>query len=165
VIDGWAFRAIRTASHAGCSAGQKVLQRLLFLQETDMTIEVRAASPEGGLRYTVTAEGHPLPLAFSQPEGEGPDPHDYFDSALGGCKALTLMWYARRKQLPLTSVDVDVLRDASEEKRGVYRLTARLTLHGDLTEAQRAELLDVAGKCPIHRLMTTADVQVTTELA
>ena len=30
--------------------------------------------------------------------------------------------------------------------------------------AQRAELLAVADKCPVHRLMTTVDVQVTTEL-
>ncbi|HEX7750405.1 MAG TPA: OsmC family protein [Bordetella sp.] len=129
-----------------------------------MTITVRANQPESALRYTLTAEGHDMPLGFSQPDGEGPDPHDYFDGALGGCKALTLMWYARRKQLPLISVDVDVVRDASEERRGVYKLTARLKLNGDLNEAQRAELLAVADKCPVHRLMTTVDVQVTTEL-
>lgn len=129
-----------------------------------MTIIVRPNLPESALRYTVTAEDHDMPLGFPQPDGDGPDPHDYFDSALGGCKALTLMWYARRKQLPLVSVDVDVVRDASEERRGVYKLTARLKLNGDLTEAQRAELLAVAEKCPIHRLMTTVDVQVATEL-
>ena len=49
---------------------------------------------------------------------EGPDPHDYFDTALGGCKALTLMVYAQRKGLPLESVGVDVVRDASEERKG-----------------------------------------------
>ncbi len=130
-----------------------------------MTITVRANPPESALRYTVTVDSHAMPMGFSAPDGDGPDPHDYFDGALGGCKALTLMWYARRKQLPLVSVDVDVIRDAAEERRGVYKLTARLTLNGDLTEAQRAELLAVADKCPIHRLMTTADVQITTELA
>ena len=129
-----------------------------------MTITVRADMPASALRYTMTAEGHGMPLGFPQPDGDGPDPHDYFDGALGGCKALTLMWYARRKQLPLISVDVDVVRDASEERRGVYKLTARLKLNGDLNEAQRAELLAVADKCPVHRLMTTVDVQVTTEL-
>lgn len=129
-----------------------------------MTITVRANPPESALRYTVTVDSHVMPMGFSAPDGDGPDPHDYFDGALGGCKALTLMWYARRKQLPLVSVDVDVIRDAAEERRGVYKLTARLTLNGDLTEAQRAELLAVADKCPIHRLMTTADVQITTEL-
>lgn len=130
-----------------------------------MTITLRANPPESALRYTVTVDSHDMPMGFSPPDGDGPDPHDYFDGALGGCKALTLMWYARRKQLPLVSVDVDVIRDAAEERRGVYKLTARLTLNGDLTEAQRAELLAVADKCPIHRLMTTADVQITTELA
>ena len=129
-----------------------------------MTIEVRANQPAGALRYTLTAEGHDMPLGFPQPDGDGPDPHDYFDGALGGCKALTLMWYAKRKQLPLVSVDVDVVRDDSEERRGVYKLTARLRLHGDLSEEQRAELLAVADKCPIHRLMSTTDVQITTEL-
>ncbi|MGN6579927.1 MAG: OsmC family protein [Bordetella sp.] len=129
-----------------------------------MTIAIRANQPESALRYTLTAEGYDMPLGFSRPDGDGPDPHDYFDGALGGCKALTLMWYARRKQLPLVSVDVDVVRDASEERRGVYKLTARLKLNGDLTEAQRAELLAVADKCPIHRLMTAVDVQIATEL-
>lgn len=128
-----------------------------------MTIEVRSAGPDS-LRYTATAEGHALPLDFPRPEGEGPDPHDYFDTALGGCKALTLMWYARRKGLPLQSVDVDVVRDGSEERKGVYRLTARLTLHGELTQDQRAELLAVAEKCPIHRLMTAVEVKVETVL-
>lgn len=83
-----------------------------------------------------------------QPQGEGPDPHDYFDTALGGCKALTLMVYAQRKGLPLQAVDVDVVRDASEERKGIYRLTAKLKLHGDLDDAQIDELLKVADKCP-----------------
>jgi len=129
-----------------------------------MTIEIRSTAA-GGLRYTATAESHALPLAPPRPDGEGPDPHDYFDTALGGCKALTLMMYARRKQYPLQSVDVDVVRDDSEERKGIYRLTARLTLHGELTEAQRDELLAVSERCPIHKLMTAVDVQVSTVLA
>ncbi|MDQ8034877.1 OsmC family protein [Bordetella genomosp. 1] len=128
-----------------------------------MTITLRANAP-GTLQYTAQAEGHDLPVAMPAPLGEGPDPHDYFDTALGGCKALTLMVYAQRKQIPLQSVDVDVVRDGSEERRGVYRLTAQLRLNGDLTEAQREELLAVAEKCPIHKLMTAVDVQVSTIL-
>ena len=41
----------------------------------------------------------------------------------------------------------------------VYRLTAKLTLHGELTDAQIDELLAVAEKCPIHKLMTAVDVR------
>jgi putative redox protein len=73
--------------------------------------------------------------------------------------------YARRKGYPLMSVDVDVERDDSDEKRGVYRLKAILKLTGDLTTEQREDLLSVAGRCPVHKLMTSTDVQVSTILA
>jgi len=126
-----------------------------------MTIRVRQNAPRT-LQFTATAEGHALPLAMPQPQGEGPDPHDYFDTALGGCKALTVMWYAQRKEIPLESVDVDVVRDAGEERKGIYRLTAKLTLHGELSDAQIDELFAVAEKCPVHKLMTAVDVQVST---
>lgn len=46
-----------------------------------MTIRVRQNAPQT-LQFTATAEGHELPLAMPQPQGEGPDPHDYFDTAL-----------------------------------------------------------------------------------
>ena len=126
-----------------------------------MTIRIRQNAPRT-LEFSATAEGHTLPLAMPQPEGDGPDPHDYFDTALGGCKALTVMWYAQRKEIPLDHIDVDVVRDASEERKGVYRLTAKLTLHGELSDEQIDQLLAVAEKCPIHKLMTAVDVQVST---
>jgi putative redox protein len=47
----------------------------------------------------------------------------------------------------------------------VYRLRVVLELTGALTDAQRAQLLAVAEKCPVHKLMTQAETQVRTELA
>ncbi|GAB1577567.1 OsmC family protein [Bordetella petrii] len=126
-----------------------------------MTIRVRQNAPRT-LQFTATAEGHALPLDMPQPQGGGPDPHDYFDTALGGCKAMTVMLYAQRKEIPLESVDVDVVRDAGEERKGIYRLTAKLTLHGALSDAQIDELHAIAEKCPVHKLMTAVDVQVST---
>jgi len=126
-----------------------------------MTIRVRQNIPRT-LQFTATAEGHELPLDMPQPQGQGPDPHDYFDTSLGGCKAMTVMLYAQRKEMPLESVDVDVVRDAGEERKGIYRLTAKLTLHGPLSDAQIDELFSVAEKCPVHKLMTAVDVQVST---
>ena len=95
----------------------------------------------------------------------GPSPHDLYDAALASCKALTVTWYANHKGLPLTDVRVECERDASEERHGVYKLTTRLHLSGDLTEAQRHELLAVAEKCPVHKLMSTVKTEITTVLA
>jgi putative redox protein len=95
----------------------------------------------------------------------GPSPHDLYDAALASCKALTLTWYATRKGLPLTDVRVECERDASEERHGVYRLSTRLHLSGALSEAQRAELLAVAEKCPVHKLMSSVRTEITTTLA
>ena len=91
--------------------------------------------------------------------------HDLYDAALISCKALTLVWYAKRKGIPLQDVQVTVERDASAERQGVYRLATTLHLGGDLSEAQRQELLTVAGKCPVHKLMTTVTTEITTSLA
>lgn len=128
-----------------------------------MTISIRQNALQS-LQFTATADGHDLPIDMPAPQGAGPDPHAYFDLSLGACKALTLTLYAQRKGIPLMSVDVDVQHDNSEERLGVYRLKAIMTLHGDLSDAQREELLSVAGRCPIHKLMTSVDVQVSTVL-
>jgi putative redox protein len=97
-------------------------------------------------------------------EDLGPTPHELYDSALGACKAMTMLWYANRKQIPLEDVHVTVERDDSQERQGTYRLRVRLALEGPLTDAQRQELLTVAGKCPVHKLMTQVTTEVTTEL-
>lgn len=94
-------------------------------------------------------------------DGSGPNPHDLYDAALGACTALTVLWYAKLKNIPIEGIEVSLDRDASQERAGVYRLSAALTLTGDLSDAQRKELLAAGKKCPIHKLMT----EVTTEIA
>ncbi|CAK7058796.1 OsmC family protein [Kerstersia gyiorum] len=128
-----------------------------------MSISIRQ-NDKDALRLTAVAAGHELALDMPAPQGEGPDPHDYFDTALGGCKAMTVLLYARRKGYPLEHVAVNVERDASREREGVYGLSVTLTLQGALDEAQRQDLLAIADRCPIHRLMTQADIEVSTRL-
>jgi putative redox protein len=98
-------------------------------------------------------------------EGAGPDPHDLYDSALGACKALTVLWYAKHKHIPVEHIEVSVERDASQERAGIYRLRTELTLTGALSAAQREELLRVAAKCPVHKLMTEVTTEISTTLA
>jgi putative redox protein len=97
-------------------------------------------------------------------EGLGPNPHDLYDAALGACEALTVLWYASRKAIPVEKIEVTVERDQSEERTGVYRLDTRLKLGGNLTDAQRRELLSAASKCPVHKLMTSVQTIIETSL-
>ena len=120
------------------------------------------------MKHTVHVRQHSF--AVDEPPANGgddlgPTPHDVYDSALGACKALTMLWYARRRQIPLEDVRVSVERDDSQERSGTYRLKVRLELAGALSDAQRQELLNVAGKCPVHKLMTQVTTEIVTELA
>lgn len=102
-----------------------------------------------------------VPKAFGGEES-APDPHDYFDLSLGACKAITAQMYAQRKKWPLEGISVKVNRDDSEEQKGTYRLEVLMTFHGIEDEAQRQRLEEISHRCPIHRLMTSATVEVTT---
>lgn len=92
-----------------------------------------------------------------------PSPHDYFDAALASCKALTTVWFAKRHGIPLERVETHVERDDSDEHGGHYRLRVRLAFYGPLSDAQRKTLAQVADKCPLHKLMTSTQVEITTE--
>jgi putative redox protein len=78
---------------------------------------------------------------------------------------MNVLWYAKRKGIPVESIEVRVERDSTQERTGMYRLDAQLRLGGPLSEAQRQELLSVASKCPIHKLMTAVTTEITTSLA
>jgi len=60
---------------------------------------------------------------------------------------------------------VEVSHDATEEQKGKYRLNVKLTLKGVLTDEQRDELHRVADRCPVHKLMTTAEISIDTKLS
>lgn len=120
------------------------------------------------MKHVVSARQHAMSVdepAANGGEDMGMTPHEVFDSALGACKAMTVLWYANRKGWPLEDIQVSVDRDDSEERQGVYRLRVALALSGQLTPAQTQELLAVAEKCPIHKLMTKTTVEVTTTFA
>lgn len=97
-------------------------------------------------------------------DGSAPDPHDYFDIALGTCKAITVQMYAKRKAWPLEGITVTVQRDDSQEKKGIYKLDVSLELHGIDDPEQRARLEDISHRCPVQRLMTEATVDISTRL-
>ncbi|WP_242127709.1 OsmC family protein [Sphingobium sp. Sx8-8] len=127
-------------------------------------IVVERIDPEGGTAHRISIRGHELIADMSAPDGHdaGPDPHDLYDSALGACKAMTMLWYAQRNDIPVEGIHVGVVRDASQERKGIYRLTTRIALTGPLTGEQHDRLIAVAAKCPVHKLMSEVETQIET---
>lgn len=131
-----------------------------------MTIQIKR-DQSLAMRHVVHVRNHLISVDGTVGEGgndAGPTPHDLYDAALGACKALTMVWYAKRKNIPVEDIQVSMERDASEERQGIYRLAASISLTGDLSEAQRQELLAVAEKCPVQKLITSVKTEVTTTL-
>lgn len=120
---------------------------------------------QDGTAHRVTIRAHELIADIGVADGgddAGPDPHDLYDSAVAACKALTMVWYAKAKGIALQDVRVGIERDASEEREGIYRLKTRIAIDGPISEAERAKLIEVAGKCPVHKLMTQVRTEIET---
>jgi putative redox protein len=131
-----------------------------------MTIELRRNLP-AELAQHLQIRSHELVTDATLAEGgddAGPSPHDLYDAALGACKAVTVMWYARKKGIPVDEIKTRVERDDSQERAGVYKLVTRLQIKGPLTDAQLQELHTVAQKCPVHKLMSTVTTEITTDV-
>ncbi len=86
--------------------------------------------------------------------GLGPAPHDLLSAALAECTVLTLRLYADRKGWPLDAVEAAVSHEVQPDAtpRDLFRRTVSLT--GPLDEEQRARLLEIAERCPVHRTLT-----------
>src|SRR5262245_23977035 len=120
--------------------------------------------PRGRLRHVITIDAHTVVADMGAPGGDdtGPSSHDYFDASLLACMGQTAIMYARLHALPLERVRLHAERDASREREGTYVLNVTVGFEGDLSAPQRARMLEIIGRCPIHKLMTTATVEIRT---
>ncbi|MEY2504975.1 MAG: hypothetical protein QOG27_1255 [Verrucomicrobiota bacterium] len=97
-----------------------------------------------------------------------PGPYDYLLIALGVCTSMTIGLYARRKQLPLENITVSLRHsrihaddcENCETKKGMLdRIELAVELTGPLTQEQHARLMEIAGKCPVHRTLKS-EIQI-----
>ena len=133
----------------------------------DAPREVVVRGKASGFAQEIAAGPHRLaadePLAAGGTD-TGPSPYDLLCASLGACTSMTLGLYARRKQWPLESVTVRLRHSKiyasdcadCETKEGMLdRIERDIELAGGLTEEQRAKLLEIANKCPVHRTLTS----------
>ena len=140
--------------------------------EPEGVVRVTEADPDGFLQDVNAGPRHHI-LA-DEPEayggtGRGLTPYGLLSAGLGACTSMTIRMYARRKGWPLEGVSVDIshdkvhAQDAGQPGAKPDRFRRLIRLTGDLSEDQRAKLLEIADKCPVHRTLERSS-HVETEL-
>jgi uncharacterized OsmC-like protein len=124
-------------------------------------------SSVGYLKQEISAGKHKLIADEPREAGgtdEGPNPYDLLLAALGSCTAMTLQLYAERKKWPLEKVEVSLTHnrihaadceDCQSKDGKITRIERFISLTGELTEDQKARLLEIAQRCPVHKTLTS----------
>ena len=103
----------------------------------------------------------------------GPSPYDLVSAGLAACTAMTMQLYARHKNFPLEGAKVEVnyehehasdLKDCvtGEAKKGLFH--RKISLQGPLDEKQKARILSIANKCPVHKSLEKG-TNISTEIS
>jgi putative redox protein len=146
------------------------------LEALQLTIEKGSVvvTERGDGRYTqIMLDGEHVLLADEPREvggdDRGPSPYRLLLMALGSCTSMTVRMYAERKGWPVGRITVRLkhfrdyatdCKDCAEKKTAIERIERVIKFEGDLDDSQRLKLLEIAGKCPVHR---TLEAQVKIE--
>ncbi|MEM7319374.1 MAG: bifunctional alpha/beta hydrolase/OsmC family protein [Pseudomonadota bacterium] len=127
-------------------------------------VRVTEADPAGFLQDIQAGPRHHVvadePVSYGGTD-QGMTPYGFVSAGLGACTSMTIRMYARRKKWPLEQVNVDVSHDKVHAQDAgtagadgkVDTFVRRISLSGALDQDQRARLLEIADKCPVHRTL------------
>jgi putative redox protein len=160
MIGGWAAALLEGEGDPGGTRAAIPTPRPRLEERRDLAVT------EQGYATDVWAGGHPLRLDEPEDHGgtdTGPTPNETLRAALAACTTITLRMYAGRKEWPLERIECEVSGTSTREG-GTMRthLTRRIRLIGELDEDQRARLIEIAGRCPVHRTLE-GEVTIDTE--
>lgn len=162
VISAWATRYLELNPPAPPIGAPEGIVRVSEADAKGFLQDVNA----GPFHHTLADE----PLAYGG-TNKGMTPYGFLSAGLGACTSMTIRMYARRKGWPLDHVWVDVrhnkvhAQDASTgSKDRVDTFTRIIHLTGALDESQRARLMEIADRCPVHQTLEKSST-VLTEMA
>jgi putative redox protein len=125
------------------------------------------ARPEGEGRFATLIELPGGSILADEPVavgggGAGPTPYQLLSAALAACTSMTLRLYAGRHgaTLPPFRVEVEHALVPGSPPRDLF--TRRILFAGPLADDERARLLDIAGKCPVHRTLSGGGSEILT---
>lgn len=102
----------------------------------------------------------------------GPSPYEFLSAGLAACTVMTIQMYARRKKWEVENVTCHInyskdhavdCEHCEEDSAKIDTFTREIKLEGNLSEEQRAKLLEIADKCPVHKTLHTK-TQIITSL-
>lgn len=138
--------------------------------------EVVARTGDGGFATEVLAGNHALLADEPKSVGgtdKGPTPYDLLAAALATCTTMTLRMYAAHKKLEFEAATVRVTHGRShaedcvdcEQRDGmIHEFRRELHIEGSLTAAQRARMVEIADRCPVHKTLHN-EIRIRTVLA
>jgi uncharacterized OsmC-like protein/alpha-beta hydrolase superfamily lysophospholipase len=149
VLTAWAARYLDAIAQP---AAEETVSSVVQVRETRQSLLAQEIKTG---RHVLHAD-EPISLGGAD---SGPNPYGYLLAALGACTNMTLRLYAERKGLPVQRITVELSHDkiyakdceGCETESG--KIDRAIAIEGDLNEEQRARLLEIANRCPVHRTL------------